>query len=714
VKRTSFVHVLVAFSLSALAVSEPASTAGLFEVRSAPVYVPGQGGAEAFDGKIIAGPSVIKVPKAGASGQFAYMMYYDGRHPDGPVSIGLATSDDGISWTRHDVNPVLSDARDPAALYDPDEPAAPYKMWYCFKADGGKGEIRYATSTDGINWTKVGTAISPGNAGELDDFDVGDPCVLKQGSEYLMYYAAESNAFEGAVPSPQSIHLAVSSNGRDWTKVGAVLDGALYPVPSSPQGAVTERVLQPAVIVFEREQVREFWMFFESGSGEPRTIHLARSLDGRRWAKYSGNPVLSGTAAKGSFPFSVSGPSPLVDASGQVIKMWFHSQQEDPHGIGLASCSVGALAGVTQQEIDQAPTELNLHALSFMAEAGNKAKQGLWQEAVSAYQLAIAAVPKSMYARKAWLQLGDIWRNKVKDSQKAAQAYQAIIQNWPTHPDAAVAHDSLARVYLIEMKDPQKAVSEFVKVYLQWPDAPIAKASQTALGQVYKSPLHDYPKALAAFQVVVDKWPDDPLAAQALLGMGVCYGQMGQYDKAIETLRLLMAKFPQDPHLPAAELWIAHNFLWLKQFERALSGYAELVGERGGGIAAEARYYMGYCQMMLKDYDHAIETLNKVVASDPEPKRVVRAHYYLASCHYAKKSFDLAVAELDKILADATPPYAEWHPAALFLKADSYHQAGRNDDARAAIDLLLSKFPDSSQVPAARTLLEAIGAAPSR
>jgi tetratricopeptide (TPR) repeat protein len=224
--------------------------------------------------------------------------------------------------------------------------------------------------------------------------------------------------------------------------------------------------------------------------------------------------------------------------------------------------------------------------------------------------------------------------------------------------------------------------------------------------------LHDYPNASAAFQVVVQRWPDDPLAAQSLLAMGTIYGELGQYDKAIEPLRLLIAKFPQDPHLPQAKLWIAHNLVWLKQFAQALAQYGE-AATTGSPVLAEARYYRGYCQMMLKEYDQAIETLGQVVAADADATRVVRAHYYLACCHYGKKNFDAAIAELDKILAGNSPPYVQSHPAALYFKADCYHSAGRHDAARTTAEELLSRFPDSSYADPARLLLEAIRAATS-
>jgi predicted GH43/DUF377 family glycosyl hydrolase len=462
----------------------------VLQVQGGPVYVAGRGGADAFDGKLVSCPCVIKVPDSRAAGGFTYMMYYDGRQPNDAVSVGLATSSDGTNWTRQGVNPVVGNARDASVLYEPGDAAGPFKVWYLRKSGSGKSEIRQATSTDGANWTDLGVAMSCGATGELDDGGLSGPCVVKEGGHYLMYYGASSAGLEGVLPGPQCLFLAESSNARDWTKIGPVLDGLLAPSAAAAQNRTEDSIFLASVILLQRETGQEFLMFYEVG-GKPRTIHLARSLDGRKWAKYPGNPVLTGTGTKGSFPYGASRPSALLEAGGQTIRLWFSSQEEEPFGIGVASCGAQTLAGVTQQETDQAQTQVSkaVGSLSALAEAGYNAKQGQYQQAVSQYQLAIAGASETGYARAAWMQLGDIWRNKLKDAPKAVEAYQAVIQKWPAHPDSAVAHDTLARIYLVEMSDPRRAVSEFAKVFPQWPEEPVARWSQTALGPgVYVSP----------------------------------------------------------------------------------------------------------------------------------------------------------------------------------------------------------------------------------
>ena len=74
-------------------------------------------------------------------------------------SIGYASSPDGITWTKYENNPILEkgDVESwedlfvvwPQVIFKDDI----YHMWYSGH-DGQNVRIGYATSPDGINWTR--------------------------------------------------------------------------------------------------------------------------------------------------------------------------------------------------------------------------------------------------------------------------------------------------------------------------------------------------------------------------------------------------------------------------------------------------------------------------------------------------------------------------------------------------------------------------------
>ncbi len=150
-----------------------------------------------------------------------YKMWYEGS--DGNVrQLGYATSHNGIHWKKYPGNPVLIAgpenydqfvAGHGTVLYE----HGLYKLWYHAIGDlDGVGDldaiIAYATSPDGINWTKHGPVL----VGETDGWDTGlwGPSVLKVNGTYWMWYSAGGPVYN------ISIGAATSPDGVTWTRVG--------------------------------------------------------------------------------------------------------------------------------------------------------------------------------------------------------------------------------------------------------------------------------------------------------------------------------------------------------------------------------------------------------------------------------------------------------------------------------------------------------------
>lgn len=97
-------------------------------------------------------PSVIKQPDG-------YHMWYTGQARD-QSWIGYARSSDGKTWNRSAQQPVLSPDQSwekgavmcPGVLWN--EQTRLYQMWYSAGEQHEPNAIGYATSTDGLNWSK--------------------------------------------------------------------------------------------------------------------------------------------------------------------------------------------------------------------------------------------------------------------------------------------------------------------------------------------------------------------------------------------------------------------------------------------------------------------------------------------------------------------------------------------------------------------------------
>lgn len=130
-----------------------------------------------------------------------YYMWYTGQNK-GISKIGYAKSKDGLVFKKLD-RPVLipeynyekESVMIPHVIYDKKEKI--YKMWYSAGETYEPDVIGYATSKDGINWTKYKDNpifIPNKNKLSLDSFKVGGSDVHKiSDNQYLMFYIGYSD-----------------------------------------------------------------------------------------------------------------------------------------------------------------------------------------------------------------------------------------------------------------------------------------------------------------------------------------------------------------------------------------------------------------------------------------------------------------------------------------------------------------------------------------
>ena len=116
-----------------------------------------------------------------------YRMWFGGQGKDGHDRIQLAESPDGRSW--HERGIVFEDraanhVNDPSVVKRGDS----YFRYYTRAATDIRDDIALATSNDGIHWTKQGVVLQPSPSGNWDSLLVGRPSVLVEGDRFRMWY----------------------------------------------------------------------------------------------------------------------------------------------------------------------------------------------------------------------------------------------------------------------------------------------------------------------------------------------------------------------------------------------------------------------------------------------------------------------------------------------------------------------------------------------
>ena len=209
-----------------------------------------------------------------------YKMWYVGKNqhwmtPGG--QIGYATSTDGENWTRYSGNPVLSPDSSDLSLFSPvvlfDE--GKFKMWVTIGFPQF-AKLKYSESTDGINWSTP----------ELLNFPepfIQPGSVIKEGGEYRLYYS-------GNFPPQLDIRFATSIDGKSWTPHGSPI------LNRGELGAYDHDAAQTPAVV--KDANGNYHMFYSADmnpgvSALDQTIAYATSTDGINWIKYPFNPVIN-------------------------------------------------------------------------------------------------------------------------------------------------------------------------------------------------------------------------------------------------------------------------------------------------------------------------------------------------------------------------------------------------------------------------------------
>lgn len=138
--------------------------------------------------------------------------------------IGYASSADGLRWTKSrgnaEAGAVLStgipEAHDGYGVEDPYviKENNGYRMWYV--AWNGKiRQVHYATSTDGISWTKKGSVL---HAGSFNEVETQNPVIFKRAGQYELWY-------QGKYESSKHTHIgrAISTDGISWKKLNDII-----------------------------------------------------------------------------------------------------------------------------------------------------------------------------------------------------------------------------------------------------------------------------------------------------------------------------------------------------------------------------------------------------------------------------------------------------------------------------------------------------------
>ena len=306
-----------------------------------------------------------------------------------PATLSISWGEVRIKWKMNAGNPVLRQSEDgwDAEHYYFDDPTVVkrngvYHMWYASAENLRGGEtfwIAYATSRDGITWTKYGSVLGPGAGGEWMEKGAMSPAVIDDEGVFKMWFVGANQ--------PENYHhgigYASSRDGMTWkvdpepviptgTSIGATwhpavlkreglyylftgianspaanpmdillftsTDGASWQNRGKVYSARRERLWQsggivPCEVLYDANR---FKMFFTGMEGETFSMGYAESREGMNWTETSRYPVMKPADTAPWSTMAVGFPAVIRDEG--KLKIWFSAITTNPrrYQIGYA------------------------------------------------------------------------------------------------------------------------------------------------------------------------------------------------------------------------------------------------------------------------------------------------------------------------------------------------------------------------------------------
>ncbi len=237
----------------------------------------------------------------------------------------LTTTD----WTEYASDPVYA----PGKAYYPTilKEGNTYTMW----SDSATG-VQKATSTNGVNWTTVGSVTGLQTPAHT--------LVEKIGSSYQMWY------FTGLGYSINDIRTATSTDGLTWTGDKAITQVGTSVIYNDNQNSTWNRgSYGPSDVIYNPSGsativnpvdaasvwANKFVMYYDGTSGGKESLGLAVSNDGVNWEGYNGgiSPVFQGAGSGWDTDYATR--ATIIKENDNAYDMWYSG------GTGKMSDGIG-------------------------------------------------------------------------------------------------------------------------------------------------------------------------------------------------------------------------------------------------------------------------------------------------------------------------------------------------------------------------------------
>jgi predicted GH43/DUF377 family glycosyl hydrolase len=218
------------------------------------------------------------------------------------------------TWTRLSAGPILSpqgDKFESAGTFNPSVVKQDGKFVMLYRAQDQKGtsSLGYATSDDGVQFTRRAEPVLVSEAPYEKGGGVEDPRLQKIGGTYYLTYTGYNNV-DGAPADKKDAQLclATSTDLIHWQRQGVIIP--------SYQGKWNVKWTKSGAIVPEKINGK-YWMYYlADAKGKDQQMGVAYSEDLLHWTEDLDHPVLASRAGMFDSQVVEPGPPPIITPQG--------------------------------------------------------------------------------------------------------------------------------------------------------------------------------------------------------------------------------------------------------------------------------------------------------------------------------------------------------------------------------------------------------------
>jgi len=198
-----------------------------------------------------------------------------------------------------------------------------------------------------------------------------------------------------------------------------------------------------------------------------------------------------------------------------------------------------------------------------------------------------------------------------------------------------------------------------------------------------------------SWKVISNYGDSSKYADDALLLIGKCHYNLGEYLQSERIFGQFILKYPESVFIPESKLWLAKSYIANKKDEDALKLLDDLLSEEiDQKIAVQAFYILGNLHYQKEEYEKALEYLEKAIDASSDDELLGNAHYLEGEIYFKLKKYEEAVKQFE-LLNDLDVPVLKEYEARM-QQAEAFIQlkdftAAENTLKRMLRDIRFSK-----------------------